>query len=134
MSGTNGYGRPPLDCETDSCQCQLSVDTILHDDLKMRKETKRQLAQWKHTDSPPPKKFRVTAIAEKMMVAMFWDSEGMILTHCIPKSTTVTGETCEDVLLQTKLLLAFREKRPKKAAAVFFHHNNAPSHRAAHVH
>ena len=42
-------------------------------------ETKRQSAQWKHTDSPLPKKFRLTASAEKMMVAMFWDSEGVIL-------------------------------------------------------
>ena len=163
-----------------------SVDTILHDDLKMRKvparwfpqmltkenkasrvamcqamlshdngmnsaffssivtmdetwmlmfnpETKQQSAQWKHTDSTPPKKFQVTASAEKMMVARFWDSEGVILTHCIPKSTTVMGETYEDVL-RTKFLPALREKRPKKAAAVFFHHNNAPSHQAAHVH
>jgi hypothetical protein len=84
-------------------------------------ETKRQSAQWKHTNSPPPKKFRVTAIAEKMMVAMFWDSEGVILTHCIPKKTTVTGETYEDVL-RTKFLPALREKRPKMVAAVFFHH------------
>jgi len=61
-------------------------------------ETKRQSAQWKHTDSPPLKKFWVTASAEKMMVAMFWGSKGVILTHCIPKSTTVTGETYEDVL------------------------------------
>ena len=61
-------------------------------------ETKRQSAQWKHTDSPPPKKLRVSASAEKMMVAMFWDVEGVILTHCVPKSTTVTGQTCEDVL------------------------------------
>ena len=128
-----------------------SVDTILHDDLKMRKfsarcvarmltdekkasrvamcqamlsydkgmnsvffssivtmdetwvpmfnpETKRQSAQWKHTDSPPPKKFRVTTSAEKMMVAMFWDSEGVIITHCVPKGTTVTGQSYEDVL------------------------------------
>jgi len=61
-------------------------------------ETKQQLAQWKHTDSPPPKKFQVTASAEKMMVAMFWDSKGMILIHFVPKSTTVMGETYEDVL------------------------------------
>ena len=60
-------------------------------------ETKRQSAQWKHTDSPPPKKFRVTASAEKKMVAMFWDSEDVILTHCVPKSTTVTDETYEEV-------------------------------------
>ena len=118
-----------------------SVDTILHDDLKMRKvsarwvprmltdenkasrvavcqamlscdkgmnsvffssvvtmdktwvpmfnpETKWQSAQWDHTDSMPPKKFRVTTSAEKMMVAMFWDSEGMILTHCVPKNNS----------------------------------------------
>ena len=56
-------------------------------------ETKWKSAQWKHTDSPPPKKFRVTASAEKMMVAMFWDKEGMILTRCIPKSTILMGET-----------------------------------------
>ena len=48
-------------------------------------EAKRKSAQWKRTDSPPLKKFRVTASAEKMMVAMFWDSEGMILTHYVPK-------------------------------------------------
>jgi histone-lysine N-methyltransferase SETMAR len=87
------------------------------------------VAQWKHTDSPPPKKFRVSASAEKMMVAMFWESEGMILTHCIPKKTKVTGGTYEDVL-RTKFLPALREKRPKNVAAVFFHQDNAPPHRA----
>jgi len=42
-------------------------------------ETKWQSAQWKHTDSPPPKTFRVTGSAEKMMETMFWDTEGEIL-------------------------------------------------------
>jgi len=96
-------------------------------------ETKRQSAQWKHTDLPPRKKFRVTASAEKMMVAIFWNSEGVILTHFVPKSTTVTGETYEDVL-RTKFLPALREKWPRKAAALFFHHDEAPPHRAARVH
>ena len=76
-------------------------------------ETKRQSAQWKHTESPPPKKFRVTTSAEKMMVAIFWDSEGVILTHCVPKGTTVTGQSYEDVL-RTKFLPALREKGPKR--------------------
>ena len=96
-------------------------------------ETKQQSPQWQHTDSPPPKKFRVIASAKKLTVAMFWDSEGVILTHCVPKSTTVMGETYEDVL-RMKFLLALREKRPKKAAAVLFHHDNAPPHQAARVH
>jgi len=63
-------------------------------------------------DSLPLMKFRVTASAEKMMVAMFWDSEGVILTQCVPKSTTVMGETYEDVLW-TKFFPALREKRPR---------------------
>ena len=67
-----------------------------------------------------------------MIVAMFWDSEGVILTHCVRKSTTVTGETYDDVL-RTTFLPALREKRPNKVAAVFFHHDNASPHRAAHV-
>ena len=96
-------------------------------------ETKRQSAQWKYNDTTPPKKFRVTANAEGMMVAMFWNSEGVILTHCVPKSATLTGETYED-MLRTTFLPALREIRPNKAAAVFFHHDNAPPHRAARVH
>jgi len=34
-------------------------------------ETKWKSAQWNHTDSPPPKKFRVTASVEKMMEPCF---------------------------------------------------------------
>ena len=66
--------------------------------LMFNPETKWSSVQWKHTDSPPLKKFRVTASAEKIMLAMFRDSKGVIFTHCIPKSTTVRGETYEDVL------------------------------------
>ena len=64
---------------------------------------------------------------------MFWDSEGVILAHCVPKGTIVTGQSYEDVL-RTKCLPALREKWPKKAAAVLFHQDNAPPHRAARVH
>src|SRR5215469_15416097 len=60
-------------------------------------------------------------IARVVMVAMFWDNEGVILM-----------KTYEDVL-RTKFLPALREKRPKEVAAVPFHHDNAP-HRAARVH
>jgi len=124
------------------CQAMLSGDKgmnsaffssiVTMDETWFNPETERHSAQWKHTDSPPPKKFWVSASAEKMMVAMFWDSEGVILTHCVPKSTTVTGQTYEDVL-RMKFLPALREKRPKKVAAVFFHHDNTPPHRAARV-
>jgi len=35
-------------------------------------ETKRQSAQWKHTNSPPPKKFRVTASAFNLLAPEFY--------------------------------------------------------------
>jgi histone-lysine N-methyltransferase SETMAR len=65
-----------------------------------------------------------------MMVAMFWDSEGLILTHCFPKSTTVTGETYEDM---NEVFPALREKRLKDASAVLFHLDDVPPNRAARV-
>jgi hypothetical protein len=67
-------------------------------------------------------------IARVEQMAMFWDSEGVILTHCVPKGTTVMGETYEDVL-RTKFLPALCEKWSKKDAVVLFHPDNAPPHR-----
>ena len=64
---------------------------------------------------------------------MLWDSEGVTLTHCIPKSTTVTGGTYEDVL-RRKFLPALREKGPKSLHLRFFHRDNTPPHRAAPIH
>jgi hypothetical protein len=52
-------------------------------------------------------------IARIEQMAMFWDSEGVIIIHCVPKSTTVKGETYDDVL-RTTFLPALRGKRPKK--------------------
>ena len=36
-------------------------------------ETKSQSMQWKHLDSPPPKKARVQPSAGKIMLTVFWD-------------------------------------------------------------
>jgi hypothetical protein len=64
---------------------------------------------------------------------LFWNSEGVILTHCVPKGTTVTGEAYESVL-RTKFIPALREKEPKKNAAVLLDQDNAPPHLVALVH
>ena len=93
-------------------------------------ETKRQSKQWKHVDSPPPKKFRQCDSAEKVLYAIFWDSEGIILAHPVPKGTTITGRYYRD-LLEKQLLPALRQKRPSLARRGFLlHQDNAPPHRA----
>jgi len=42
-------------------------------------ETKTQSMQWKHKDSPAPKKFKVAASSGKVMASVFCDAEGIIM-------------------------------------------------------
>jgi hypothetical protein len=37
--------------------------------------------QWKHPTSPSTKKFKVTLSAGKVMLTVFWDSQGVLLAH-----------------------------------------------------
>jgi len=47
--------------------------------------------QWKHHTSPPVVKFRKNVSASKVMVSVFWDSEGVLFTDYLEKGKTVTG-------------------------------------------
>ena len=42
-------------------------------------ESKMQSKQWKHPDSPPPKKFKRVHLTVKVMASIFWDSQGVIM-------------------------------------------------------
>ena len=53
-------------------------------------ETKRQSTQWKHTSSSSSKKFKSRPSAGKLMLTVFWDSQGPILEHYMEKGVTVT--------------------------------------------
>ena len=48
-------------------------------------ETKAQSMQWKHLDSPPPKKARVQPSAGKVMLTVFWDQDGVVMTDFLEK-------------------------------------------------
>ena len=93
-------------------------------------ETKRSSTQWKHVDSPPPKKARVTPSAGKVMATVFWDSEGILLTDFLEKGRTVTGDYYSSLLVQLRENI--KSKRPGKLTkGVLFHQDNAPPHKAA---
>lgn len=90
-------------------------------------ELKEQSKQWKHRDSPPPKKAKTTASAGKIMASVFWDAKGIIMIDYLPKGKTITGEYYANLLDQLKQNIA--KKRPgldKKK--IIFHHDNAPAH------
>ena len=61
-------------------------------------EIKRQSSQWKHADSPRPKKARQSKSTHKLLMILFFDSTGMIYMHWVPTGQTVNKEDYVEVL------------------------------------
>lgn len=92
-------------------------------------ETKRDSMQWKHSDSPPPKKFRVEASAGKVLASVFWDAEGILLIDFITTKERITGDYYAS--LMWKLRDAIKEKRRGKLShGIRLLHDNAPVHKS----
>jgi len=60
--------------------------------------SKQQSSVWKHSNSPPPKKFRSSLSAGKVMLLLFFDAHRMILQHWVPRGQTVNGDYYANVL------------------------------------
>ena len=69
---------------------------------------KRASMQWKHPTSPAQKKFKVTPSARKVMLTVFWDCQGILLTEFQQRDHTVTSASYCTIL--TKLHAAIRQK------------------------
>ena len=90
-------------------------------------ETKEQSKQWKHRQSPPPKKFKVQPSAGKIMDTIFYDAEGVVLIDYLPHKTTVTGTYYADLLRRLRDCIKTK-RRGMLAAGVLLLHDNAPAH------
>jgi len=92
-------------------------------------ETKQQSVEWRHSNSPCPKKFRVQKSAGKVLASIFWDQDGILLIDYLPKGQTINAENYSSLLVQLKDIL--KEKCwGKFTKGVLFLHNRAPAHRA----
>ncbi|UYV62215.1 hypothetical protein LAZ67_1008243 [Cordylochernes scorpioides] len=92
-------------------------------------ESKQQSMQWRHSDSPPPKKAKTVPSAGKVMVSVFWDSEGVLLLDFLNKGQTINGNYYANLVKQ--LREAIKEKRRGKLSRkIVYHQDNAPSHRS----
>ena len=91
-------------------------------------ETKRQSSQWKHADSPRPKKARQSKSTHKLLMIPFFDSTGMIYMHWVPTGQTVNKEFYVEVL--TEFRKRFLGKRPAlfKSGQWHFRQDNTPVH------
>ena len=62
-------------------------------------EAKQQSMEWRHNDSPRPKKFRVQKSAGKFLASTFWDQDGILLIDYLPKSQTIKAEYYSPLLV-----------------------------------
>jgi histone-lysine N-methyltransferase SETMAR len=85
--------------------------------------------QWKHPSSPSTRKFKVTRTpsAGKVMLTVFWDSQGVLLAHYQKRAENMNYASYCEVLL--KLRDTIRRKCPGQLArGALLHHGNAKSH------
>lgn len=92
-------------------------------------ETKEESKQWKHRDSPPPRKFKVTKSAGKVMVTVFWDAQGILLVDFLEQRRTINGDYYADLLSQLRTAL-LQKRRGMLTRGVFLLQDNAPAHKS----
>ena len=91
-------------------------------------ETKKQSVEWRHSDSPQPKKS-----AGKVLASIFWDQDGILLIDYLPKGQIINAEYYSSLLVQLKDIS--KEKSSGKVTkGVLFLHDNVPSRRAFAIH
>ena len=97
-------------------------------------ETKFQSSQWKHPESPRPKKAQQVCSNVKMMLICFFDSRGIVHHEYAPEGQTINKEYHLQVLC--RLCEAVRRKWHNVWAAKNFqlHHDNGPIHSAHAIH
>ncbi|KAJ4428902.1 hypothetical protein ANN_25896 [Periplaneta americana] len=91
---------------------------------------KRQSSEWKSKTSPRKQKFPRDTSKGKVMLEVFFDSQGLIHHEFIPEGHTVTKELYVEIL--RRLRDAVRRKRPEKWVENnwLLMHDNSPAHRA----
>ena len=80
--------------------------------------------QWVDNDKKPEPEPKPNSHERKVMLSIWWDSEGVIYYELLPPNTTVTAMLyCEQL---SKLELAFKAKRPNRRQVRFLHDNARP--------
>ncbi|XP_026327857.1 histone-lysine N-methyltransferase SETMAR-like, partial [Hyposmocoma kahamanoa] len=92
-------------------------------------ESKQESMQWHKKGTPPPKKFKVSESAGKIMATVFWDCEGILLVDYKEKGVNITREYYARTL--ERLKEAVKEKRRGKwTKGVLLLQDNAPVHKS----
>ena len=85
--------------------------------------------EWRHSDSPRPKYFRVQNSPGKVLASIFWDQDGILPIDYFPKGQSIKAGYYLTLLVQLKVTLEERHWG-KVTKVVLFVHENVPDHRA----
>ena len=89
-------------------------------------ERKRRSSEWHTTESPRPKKARMSKSKMKSIVIVFFYSKGVVHKEFVPPGQTVNAAFYVEVLKRLKKRVA--RVRPEIANTWVLHHDNGPSH------
>jgi histone-lysine N-methyltransferase SETMAR len=70
---------------------------------------KRQSMEYCHKGSPAPNKYKTKASSEKVMLIVFWNSEGVVLTDFLQNGATVNSEHYIETLRNLKKRITRKE-------------------------
>jgi len=96
-------------------------------------ECKRQSMECKHAQSPIRKKFKNQPSAGKLMLTVFWDSQGPLVEHYQERGSTINSAHYSEMLID-KLKPEIRGKcQGQLSKGIVLLHDNAHPHTAAHT-
>jgi hypothetical protein len=96
-------------------------------------ECKWHSIEWKHPQLPITKKVKSQPTARKLMLTVFWDSQGPILEHYQEKGSTINSAHYSEMLigrLKSEIRSIRQGQLSKRIVLV---HDNACPHTAAHI-
>jgi histone-lysine N-methyltransferase SETMAR len=91
-------------------------------------ETKEKRMQWKRALYPVAKKFKTQPSAGKLMLTMFWDSQGPILVTYLECGTTITSATYCDMLKRGLKPAVYAKKRERLTEGFLLLHSSVCPH------
>ena len=87
-------------------------------------ETRRESMEYRHPESPRPKKLKISRSSNKLMLSVFWDARGVIHSEYAPKGTTINSTRYIETLKRLKNRV--RRVRPDTQQLVLQHDNARP--------
>jgi histone-lysine N-methyltransferase SETMAR len=84
---------------------------------------------WKRSGEETPTQLRQARSAGKIMMVIFWDKDGVLLTEYLQRGTTINGPYYASIIERLRSVI-LEKRRGKVNRGVLLLHDNAPVHKS----